>query len=224
MLRRILSCRKVSTLPAPPTVEAIPKQLNDEDLFAPVIAEDRIPVAFRWPSSLGLLPMLAGSVCCAVCPHLGELLPLLPNITHATVIYTALHSSLHSGVHWGMACADMSQSAEFTKEYALAAAVPCFVWSSLLALSVLPYSEARWIGGLAMLSVSYGATLGLDWLYTKRLGRLPAWYFPYKVWITVAALLSLSCLTYGSLRFPKVTINPKPPHPVPSIQELVNRN
>jgi hypothetical protein len=224
MLRRILSCRKASTLPAPPTVEAVSKQLNEEDLLAPVIAEDRIPVAFRFPSALGLLPMLAGSVCCAVCPHLGALLPLLPNITHATVMYTALHSSLHSGVHWGMACADMSQPAEFTKQYALAAAIPCILWSSLLALSVLPYSEARWIGGLAMLSVSYGATLGLDWLYTGRLGRLPVWYLPYKVWITVAALLSLTCLTYGSVRFPAVTIKPKPPHPVPSIHELVERN
>jgi len=223
MLRRLASCRQLITLPAPSSAEAIAKELDEVDLFAPVMAENRIPAAFRWPTVLSLLPLLAGGVSCVVCPHFGLLLPLLPKLTHTTVIYTALHSSMHSGIHWGLASADYKE-AESSKWFALATAVPCIVWSSLTMLSVLPYSEARWMSGLVVLSLSYGATFGLDWLYAKRLGRLPAWYLPYKVWITFAALFSLVCLGYGTYRFPALTINPKPPHSVPSIHEILAKS
>lgn len=223
MLRRLASCRRLSTLPAPPSAQEIAKQLDELDLFAPVMAQDRIPAAFRWPTALALLPMLAGGVSCVVCPHFSLCLPLLPKLTHATVVYTALHSSLHSGIHWGLACATPSSALESSKQFALATAVPCLVWSSLAIMSVLPYSEARWMGGLAVLSLSYAATFGLDWLYANRLGRLPAWYLPYKVWITLAALFSLVCIGYGTYRFPALTINPKSPHSVPSVHEILTQ-
>lgn len=212
-----MTCRRLGYVPAPKATETTVTKLDLEDAFTPILAEKRVPTGFRWPTALSLLPMLTGSVSCAVCPHFDMLLPLLPSITQSTLVYTALHSSLYSGVHWGVGTMNPSENTQ----YALAAVVPCVLWGGLFAFSLFPYSAAQWSGGLLTTALSYLLTLGLDHLYRK---QLPAWFFPYKVWVTLLSLFSLGCLYYGTYRFPAVTLNPKPLHPVPAIHQIVQKS
>lgn len=211
------------------STEEMQKIFNDLNYFKPVLAEKKVPAAFRIPTVVSFLPLVGGAASCAVFPHFDLYLSLLPDITHSSVIYAALHCALFAGVHWGLAAAVYDPAVEEVQakrnriQFVAATLGPCLLWTSVCSMMLFPYSHPLYLTQLTAIGLVYFGTLTLDTLYVRDYKTAPLWYRDYKVYVTMSALVCVFAMLYGCYRFPDKTIGIAPKRSEKSPVELLDK-
>jgi len=219
MLRKVLTtaCRRFSyrateTSAPPTTPEEIRKIFNDLSYFQPVLAEKKVPVAFHLPTVLSFVPLLAGAASCTLGPHFDWWVSVLPEITHAAVMYSALHCALYAGVHWGLAAAVYDPAVEGVTaarnriQFVGATLGPCLLWTSVCSMMLFPYSHPVYLTQLSAIAMVHFGTLTADTLYVRDYKTVPLWYRSYKIYVSLGAIACIFAMAYGCYRFPQQTL------------------
>ena len=210
-LRRFTYRPKETSQPVTSTAE-IQQIFNDLRYYKPILAESKIPTAFRIPTVISFVPLVVGAASCTLGPHFDLWLSALPDITHMTVIYAALHGALYAGVHWGLEAAVYDPAVEGTAavhnrmQFGAATLAPCLLWTAVCSMMLYPYSHPRYLIQLAAIAMVQFGTLTVDTLYVRDYKTVPIWYRTYKIYVSISAIACIFAMAYGCYRFPEKTI------------------
>ena len=144
LVARTLSYKTGPVPVAAPSQSDIKKAMDSPALSDYILSQPEIPSIFVIPTALSLMPLIAASACTAICPHLGALLPVLPNVANTAIVYSSLVGSMYCGVHWGLAAAYYSPeatgavAARNRLQFFLSALGPCCLWAAVASMTLFP--------------------------------------------------------------------------------------
>jgi hypothetical protein len=134
-----------------------------------------------WLGYGGLIPFLGLSLATAFD---GDGAPFWDGVL---VAYAAAILSFVGALHWGFAITQSGLTAHQRNVGLVWSVIPCLLaWAALL---IQPLAAS------ALLIVAFLAHYGQDWRFATQ-ARLPAWYLPLRLRLTVVAIL---CVAAGAL-------------------------